>query len=269
MNVTPPQSDGPGSPASSRSHPHPTFTTVPTSPAYRIVNARVPADLAPAVADLAAADRFAACDIVVDGGRIAMLGPAGAVPTAADLPTIDLRDGIVLPRFVDVHTHIDKGHIWPRRVQTRTAPIPAPAWRLPPTARRTGAPMTCARAWISRCVAPSPTAPARSAPISIRWASRPPSPGRSSPRCASNGRTALRCKPSRSSRSTSRSMTSRSSAPSRRRSPATAAFWAALRSSAKRRDRSSSSRSTGCSASRSHTVSTSICTSTKAARPMR
>jgi predicted amidohydrolase YtcJ len=31
------------------------------------------------------------------------------------LPTIDLRGGIVLPRFVDVHTHLDKGHIWPRR----------------------------------------------------------------------------------------------------------------------------------------------------------
>ena len=156
-----------------------------------------------------------------------------------------------------------------RAAPTRTAPMPAPAWRSPPTARRTGAPTTCARAWISRCVAPSPTAAARSAPISIRSASKPPSPGRSSPRCASNGRTALRCKPSRSSRSISRSMTNRSSAPSRRRSPATAAFWAALRSSAKSRDRSSSSRSTGCSAWRSQTVSTSICTSTKAARPMR
>jgi cytosine deaminase len=31
------------------------------------------------------------------------------------LPTVDLRHGIALPRFVDVHTHIDKGHIWPRR----------------------------------------------------------------------------------------------------------------------------------------------------------
>jgi cytosine deaminase len=33
---------------------------------------------------------------------------------AADLPSIDLHGGIALPRFVDVHTHIDKGHIWPR-----------------------------------------------------------------------------------------------------------------------------------------------------------
>ena len=103
MNVTP---------ASSR--PHPAFAAVPAAGAYRIANARVPADLAPAVADFAAADRFAACDIVVDAGRIAMLGRPGSGP-AANLPTIDLHGGIVLPRFVDVHTHIDKGHIWPRR----------------------------------------------------------------------------------------------------------------------------------------------------------
>src|SRR5206468_10193791 len=31
-----------------------------------------------------------------------------------DVPAVDVRDGIVLPRFVDVHTHLDKGHIWPR-----------------------------------------------------------------------------------------------------------------------------------------------------------
>src|SRR5262245_3606245 len=95
-------------PASSR--PHPAFTAVPTASAYRIVNARVPADVAPDLAGYAAADRFAACDIVVDGARIAMLGRPGAGP--ADLPAIDLHGGIVLPRFVDVHTHIDKGHIW-------------------------------------------------------------------------------------------------------------------------------------------------------------
>src|SRR5262249_28267708 len=75
----------------------------------------VPADFAPAVADRAAPDRFADCDIVVDGARIAMLGPAGATPGAGDLPTVDLRGGIALPRFVDVHTPIDKGPIWPRR----------------------------------------------------------------------------------------------------------------------------------------------------------
>jgi cytosine deaminase len=104
MNVTP---------ASSRTHP--AFAAIATAGAYRLANARVPVDLAPDLADHAAADRFAACDIVVDSARIAVLGRPGAAPAAADLPAIDLRGGIVLPRFVDVHTHIDKGHIWPRR----------------------------------------------------------------------------------------------------------------------------------------------------------
>lgn len=109
MNVTP-----------ARSRPHPALAAVPAASAYRIANARVPADLAPAVADYAATDRFATCDIIIDGARIAMLRPAGTDPAAADLPAvdlpvIDLRGGIVLPRFVDAHTHIDKGHIWPRR----------------------------------------------------------------------------------------------------------------------------------------------------------
>ena len=92
-----------------------TFPTVPKAPAYRIVNARVPADLAPAVADRAAPDRFVDCAIVVEGARISRLDPGGSAAGVRDLPTVDLRGGIVLPRFVDVHTHIDKGHIWPRR----------------------------------------------------------------------------------------------------------------------------------------------------------
>src|SRR5262245_3011155 len=116
-----------GSPVGSRSKPHPTGATVPNAPAYRIANARVPADLAPALADHAAADRFATCDIVVDGARISLLAPSDAAPAAADLPTIDLRGGIVLPPFVDVHTHLDKGHIWPRRANPDGTPSGARA----------------------------------------------------------------------------------------------------------------------------------------------
>jgi cytosine deaminase len=91
------------------------FVAVPAASTYRIVNARVPVDLAPALADRADKDRFAACDIVVDGARISELSSIIAPRLAEDLPTVDLRGGIVLPRFVDVHTHLDKGHIWPRR----------------------------------------------------------------------------------------------------------------------------------------------------------
>jgi cytosine deaminase len=48
-------------------------------------------------------------DIRLAAGRIAAVAPAGS---AAD--GIDLDGGMVLPGFIDVHTHLDKGHIWPR-----------------------------------------------------------------------------------------------------------------------------------------------------------
>ena len=56
------------------------------------------------------ADGLAPCDIVIDNGRIATIGPA----VQDGLARFDLDNGIVLPRLVDVHTHIDKGHIWHR-----------------------------------------------------------------------------------------------------------------------------------------------------------
>ncbi|MBX6425139.1 MAG: cytosine deaminase [Variibacter sp.] len=90
------------------------FVTIPRAPTYRIINARVPAELAPALAPAAGPDRLAACEIVVDRGRIAYLGAPGGFPAGRDLPAVDLRDGLALPRFVDVHTHLDKSHIWPR-----------------------------------------------------------------------------------------------------------------------------------------------------------
>ena len=98
-----------GSPAGSHSLAPPTSATVPKAPAYRIANARVPTDLAPALADHATADRFAPCDIVVEGARISRLAPSDAAAATADLPTIDLRGGIVLPRFVDVHISCFRG----------------------------------------------------------------------------------------------------------------------------------------------------------------
>jgi cytosine/creatinine deaminase len=88
--------------------------SLPGEDRYRIKNARVPVDLASELAARADADRTAGCDIVVDGGRIAALPPSGAAPLA-DLPVVDLDGGIVLPRFVDMHTHLDKGQIWARR----------------------------------------------------------------------------------------------------------------------------------------------------------
>ncbi|MBV8840139.1 MAG: cytosine deaminase [Alphaproteobacteria bacterium] len=90
------------------------FITIPPSLSrFRLANARVPvclvADPAPLKPD---ADGLASCDIVVEGERIAAIAPHA--PTTDGLPNFDLDRGIVLPRLVDVHTHIDKGHIWHR-----------------------------------------------------------------------------------------------------------------------------------------------------------
>lgn len=49
-------------------------------------------------------------DIEIRDGRIASLAPTGSAAAGSS----DLRGGLVWPGFVDVHTHLDKGHIWPR-----------------------------------------------------------------------------------------------------------------------------------------------------------
>jgi cytosine deaminase len=91
----------------------PDFITIPASAtAFRLTNARVPVCLADAAQLTPGADGFAPCDIVIDNGAIAAISPAGAARDA--LAAFDLDRGIVLPRLVDVHTHIDKGHIWAR-----------------------------------------------------------------------------------------------------------------------------------------------------------
>src|SRR3954466_10802938 len=89
------------------------FITIPQNvTAFRLANARVPVWL---VADSARlkthSDGLASCEILIDNGRIASIGSAAAQD---DLPRFGLDGGIALPRFIDVHTHIDKGHIWAR-----------------------------------------------------------------------------------------------------------------------------------------------------------
>ncbi len=39
----------------------------------------------------------------------------GLISDRDDLPVIDMQGAILLPCFTDMHTHLDKGHIWPRR----------------------------------------------------------------------------------------------------------------------------------------------------------
>jgi len=50
-------------------------------------------------------------DIAIAGARIDRIGPAGSGIGGAP---VDLDGGMVWPCFADIHTHLDKGHIWPR-----------------------------------------------------------------------------------------------------------------------------------------------------------
>ncbi|WP_376090910.1 cytosine deaminase [Roseomonas sp. CCTCC AB2023176] len=51
-------------------------------------------------------------DIQVDDGRIAGIEPEGTAPEEG--VHVQMRGGQVWPGLVDAHTHLDKGHIWPR-----------------------------------------------------------------------------------------------------------------------------------------------------------
>jgi cytosine deaminase len=53
-------------------------------------------------------------DLVIRDGRIAALEPAGRVAPEAGQKMVDQDGGEVWPGLIDVHTHLDKGHIWPR-----------------------------------------------------------------------------------------------------------------------------------------------------------
>jgi cytosine deaminase len=85
--------------------------SIPASGSFTLANARLHASLTPGLTAPAGADSFILADIAVSDGKIAAI----SAHDPASLPGIDLAGRIVLPCFVDCHTHIDKGHIWPRK----------------------------------------------------------------------------------------------------------------------------------------------------------
>jgi cytosine deaminase len=71
------------------------WATIPEGPDFWLTNATL-------------ADGMRA-DIRISHGVVAAIAPAGVAEQG-----VDLRGGMALPCFADVHTHLDKGHIWPR-----------------------------------------------------------------------------------------------------------------------------------------------------------
>lgn len=91
------------------------FAAIPDAPAYRLVNAHAPLTLTTTSGLASGRDGLAPIDLTIADGRIASIVAAGAFTLDTDLPALDLAGGLVLPRLVDCHTHLDKGQIWPRR----------------------------------------------------------------------------------------------------------------------------------------------------------
>jgi cytosine deaminase len=87
---------------------------LPTDRRYALRRARVLGRSLPEPLGPLDFDGFAILDILVDEGKVAEIVPAGALDLG-DTPEVAMSGRIVLPLFVDVHTHLDKGHIWRRK----------------------------------------------------------------------------------------------------------------------------------------------------------
>jgi len=89
------------------------FAAVPNSPRFVLRNATLPAVLADGrVLPEDAPDGLFRANIHIADGRIERILSPGSI---GDGESFDLSGGMVWPCFVDMHTHLDKGHIWPRR----------------------------------------------------------------------------------------------------------------------------------------------------------
>jgi cytosine deaminase len=87
------------------------FISPPNAGRFVLSNATLPA-VAVAEYHAPAAEGLVKADIVITDGIISAVLPPGEAPV--EFAKSDLKDGMVWPCFADMHTHLDKGHIWPR-----------------------------------------------------------------------------------------------------------------------------------------------------------
>jgi len=77
---------------------------------YLLHNASVPT--ACLSESLASKDDLSQVDILIEGNNIKQV--AARITPGADTEVVDLGNSMVWPCFIDIHSHLDKGHIWPR-----------------------------------------------------------------------------------------------------------------------------------------------------------
>ncbi len=88
------------------------FLSLPQSDRFALRGATLPA-VAVNGFETSSKEGLIKADLVISAGKIEAILPVGSVE--ASTPGVDLRDSMVWPLFADMHTHIDKGHIWDRR----------------------------------------------------------------------------------------------------------------------------------------------------------
>lgn len=88
------------------------FAALPRDKRYVLANATLPAVLVDGFKGRPDGDGLVAADITIGDGRIERIDAPGRRTTA---PKLHLDGGMAWPCFVDMHTHLDKGHIWPRQ----------------------------------------------------------------------------------------------------------------------------------------------------------
>ncbi|MFT4184907.1 MAG: cytosine deaminase [Rhizobium sp.] len=88
------------------------FMSPPNAARFVLSNATIPAVTVAGFSG-PVSEGLIKADIVVADGLVRDILPPGTAP--AEFAKADMRDGMVWPTFADMHTHLDKGHIWERR----------------------------------------------------------------------------------------------------------------------------------------------------------
>ena len=91
------------------------FAVIPGAGSYRLANATVPAVALAEPVAVPDDDGLVIVDIEVRDGLIGQIMHPEDTPPTGEAPTVELDRGMVWPCFIDMHTHLDKAHIWPRR----------------------------------------------------------------------------------------------------------------------------------------------------------
>ncbi|VXD15817.1 Cytosine deaminase [Planktothrix serta PCC 8927] len=90
---------------------------IPNTSCYWLKNVRVPVCVLKnrdaAIANSANNDGMAVVDVKIASEIIEQIVVSGSVESG-NIATVDLQGRQIWPCFVDVHTHLDKGHIWER-----------------------------------------------------------------------------------------------------------------------------------------------------------